>query len=225
MVFSIIFIIFNLMLIRIIEKDVSVLRDMDKPSRVGEFKDIYLLTPFLLMTIIGGIKIFFILFPFCKINTKISIWTYIIFAIILLVAFRINYLFFLFLRFFLSLEKFLNFRRKLPSFFIFNILLLIILFLLLNVSLDSYSFIEFNKDVDIIIYTLLFYTGTTSLIYTYRTIRKRHKNFQLFGFDDIKLIFIYVIISIGIIFISCFPEFVKKFIRNFMLFINCIVNS
>ena len=153
-----------------------------------------------------------------------SIWTYLIFAIIFLLAIRINYLFLLFLKFLFSLKKFLNFRRKV-SFFIFNLLLLMILFLLLNASLDPYSFIEFNKDINIMIYTLLFYTGVTSLMYTCRIIRKKNKNFKLFMFDDIKSIFIYFIISLGIIFISCFPEFVKKFIKNFMLFVNCIINS
>ena len=213
------------MLIKIIEKNVSVLRDMDKPSRIGEFKDIYLLTPFLLMIIIGGTRIFFIWFSFCKINKEISIWTYIILVIILLVAVRINYLFLLFLKFLLSLKKFLNFRRKISSFFIFDIWLLIILFLLLNASLDPYSFIEFNKDVNIMIFTLIFYTGTTSLIYTYRIIKKKNKNFKLFVSDNIKLIFIYFSISVGIIFISCCPEVVKNFIKNFKLFIHCITNS
>jgi hypothetical protein len=218
---SILSIILNLMFINIIKKKPIIIKDQDIPSRIGEFKDVYLIYPFLTMTIIGIVKILFILLiPFCKINTNINWLTYIILIITGIVSFYMEEIF-----------KKVNNKIKI-SFFTFSVITLFILFIFLTYSLDpsilgfSNNFSmdsskENDKNINIMIYTLLFYVGLLGLVEIKSILKKQNSQYKLFRINDLKLIIFYIFILVIIMVLHCIPGFIKKI----LIFLSCIKNN
>ena len=217
LILAVISIVLNMIFISIIKKEPILIKDEDVPSRVGEFKDTYLIYPFLTMMVIGIVKILFILFlPFCRINANISWLTYIILIIIFLVGFFIE-------EFFRKVENCIKI-----SFLTFSIIILFILFVLLTYSLDSSilglnsSFdSSYDKDINIMIYSLLYFVGMVGLKQSIFVIKSQNNQFKFLRSSDLKSIFFYVFILMGILFLSCFPEYVKKI----LIFLSCIKNK
>ena len=219
MYIAIVLIAVNMIFASIIADNPFIIKDENVPSRVGEFKDFYILFPFILMIVIGFFKTFFIFLPCNKVYYEDKNKIFVIFMFV--IAIFSNYLFNIGKNLFNKITR--NIKIKI-NFFIFNSTLLSIL---LIVFYYENNFVFFNDNlIYLIMYAILFYIGITNFIHILFKLKKEKKitNFKFCSVENIKKLFLYLSLFIIFILINCFPEIVKKFLYNLYEFFKCVIN-
>lgn len=237
MILSVVLFILSIIFGSYSSNNITNLRDNSKPSRWKDFKEAFIITPYVLMMLIGFLKIYFILFNICKSHTNNYYYVKIVIFIIFFISLFLEKLYKIYFQIIKKITLFLAIfnnnkliiitlflRRNLKKFFVYNLITLLILLILLYKAFYFDKTIKNKLNLYIMIYVMLFYVGTTNFIHIIFSLkRKGYTIKEIITWIKFEKIIFYILITLVIILIDCFPEKIIEFIKNLIIFIKCIL--